>query len=96
MGIWLVSHPALQSYKQAEDSGMVQHTHRASSALPHNAAEALGTEEVIVGSIGSRKGRLWNCHVILLGCVPWWVTSTCALSVGRWSHANTIPTLAAP
>lgn len=42
---------------------MVQHTHRASAASPHNAAEALGTEEVVGGSIGSHKGRQWHCNV---------------------------------
>lgn len=63
MRIWLVSHPALQSYKQTEGSGMVQHTHRVSSASPHNAAEALGLAETIVGSIGSHKGRHWHCNI---------------------------------
>lgn len=64
MGIWLVSCPALQPYKQAEGSGMVQQTHRASSASPHNSAEALGTDEAVIGSMGPHKGSLWHCNVV--------------------------------
>lgn len=63
MGIWLVSCPALQPHKQVEGSGMVQHTHRASSASPHNSAEALGTDEAVIGSMEPHKGSLWHCNV---------------------------------